>query len=150
MERRLRDWAARYGDRARIVTGVPHDDVPAYLNAMDILCAPSQTTPRWREQLGRMLIEAFACGVPVVGTNHGGIAELVEPGVDGLLVPPGDPAALASALGAILSDPAAGRRLGEAGREKVARAFTPAVHLAGLHSLYHEAIDRLAHTRGAA
>src|SRR5262249_9806875 len=69
MEGALRDWAHRWGDTVRIVTNVKHDQVPAYLNAMDILCAPSQTTPRWREQLGRMLIEAFACGVPIVASD---------------------------------------------------------------------------------
>jgi len=67
MEPELRKWGARHGDKVRILR-VAHDDVPAYVNAMDILCAPSQTTPSWREQFGRMLVEAFACGVPVIGT----------------------------------------------------------------------------------
>src|SRR5262249_46578700 len=67
LEGELRDWAAKYADdRVRVVTGVPHDAVPPYLCAMDMLVAPSQTTRRWREQLGRMLIEAMACGVPVI------------------------------------------------------------------------------------
>src|SRR5262249_6787421 len=56
----LRAWARRHGDQVRVCTDVGHDAVPRYLNAMDVLCAPSQTTPRWREQFGRMLIEAFA------------------------------------------------------------------------------------------
>jgi hypothetical protein len=49
---------ARYGDRVR-ETAVSHDDVAAHLNAMDVLCAPSLTTDAWREQFGRMLIEAL-------------------------------------------------------------------------------------------
>jgi glycosyltransferase involved in cell wall biosynthesis len=60
------------------VTGVAHARVPAYLNAMDILCAPSQTTTHWREQLGRMLIEAFACGVPVLASDSGEIPFVVK------------------------------------------------------------------------
>ena len=59
------------------MTGVAHDDVPEYLNAMDLLCAPSQTTARWREQFGRMLIEAMACGVPVVASRSGEIPYVV-------------------------------------------------------------------------
>jgi glycosyltransferase involved in cell wall biosynthesis len=54
-----------------VQTGVPHDEVPAWLNAMDILCAPSRSTPRWREQFGRMLIEAMACGVAVIASDSG-------------------------------------------------------------------------------
>jgi len=73
----LRSWAARYRDRVAIVTNVQHDDVPAHLNAMDVLCAPSRTTPRWREQFGRMLIEAFACGVPVIASDSGEIPFVV-------------------------------------------------------------------------
>src|SRR5262249_40118575 len=47
MEEWLRRWAACHAERVRIVTGVSHDDVPPYLNAMDLLAAPSQTTPKW-------------------------------------------------------------------------------------------------------
>jgi glycosyltransferase involved in cell wall biosynthesis len=71
LEPALREWAARYDDRVRIVTDVAHDQVPAYLNAMDLLCAPSQTTSGWREQFGRMVVEAFACGVPVISSDSG-------------------------------------------------------------------------------
>jgi glycosyltransferase involved in cell wall biosynthesis len=73
----LQAWAAKRPEAVRIVTGVAHADVPAYLNAMDILAAPSQTTPRWKEQLGRMLIEAFACGVPVISSDSGEIPYVV-------------------------------------------------------------------------
>jgi glycosyltransferase involved in cell wall biosynthesis len=76
LEPELRKWAKGHGDRVRILR-VPHDDVPAYLNAMDLLCAPSQTTPSWREQFGRMLVEAFACGIPVIGSDSGEIAKVL-------------------------------------------------------------------------
>ena len=54
-----------------------HDEVPAYLGAMDVLVAPSQTTWHWKEQFGRMLIEAFACGVPVIGSDSGEIPYVI-------------------------------------------------------------------------
>ena len=60
---------------------------------MDLLCAPSRTTPRWREQFGRMLIEAMACGVPVIASPSGEIPYVV--GDAGVLVPEGDPDGLA-------------------------------------------------------
>jgi phosphatidylinositol alpha-1,6-mannosyltransferase len=98
----MRAWAERYTDRVRIVTGVPHSGVPAYLNAMDVLCAPSVSTERWKEQLGRMLIEAFACGVPVIASDSGEIPHVV--GNAGLIVAEHDEGAWHSALEAILAD----------------------------------------------
>src|SRR5262249_36571637 len=77
MEGRLRNWAADRGDNVRLCTDVRHAQVPRYLNAMDILCAPSQTMPNWREQFGRMLIEAFACGVPIIGSDSGEIPYII-------------------------------------------------------------------------
>jgi glycosyltransferase involved in cell wall biosynthesis len=67
---------------------VAHDQVPAYLNAMDVLAAPSQTTPRWKEQLGRMLLEAMACGVPVLASDSGEIPHVLADA--GLVVPEAD------------------------------------------------------------
>jgi glycosyltransferase involved in cell wall biosynthesis len=93
---------ARHPSRVRIVTGVAHDDVPAYVNAMDLLCAPSRTTPTWREQFGRMLIEAMACGVPVLASSSGEIPHVL--GEAGILVPENDPAAWTSAIERLLSD----------------------------------------------
>jgi glycosyltransferase involved in cell wall biosynthesis len=103
MEGELRRWAAEQGGRARVVTGVPHAEVPAHLNAMDLLCAPSRTTPRWREQLGRMLLEAFACGVAVLGSDSGEIPHVV--GGAGEVLPEGDPSAWSAALDRLLGDP---------------------------------------------
>jgi glycosyltransferase involved in cell wall biosynthesis len=84
MEAELKQWAKPYGDRVRICTDVNHDDVPIYLNAMDMLCAPSQTARNWREQFGRMLVEAFACGVPVIGSDSGEIPYVI--GDSGIVV----------------------------------------------------------------
>ena len=101
-EETLRAWADGFRDRTAIATGVRHDEVPAYLNAMDVLCAPSRTTPRWKEQFGRMLAEAMACGVPVIGSDSGEIPHVV--GDAGLIVPEGDVGAWTAAIGRLLSD----------------------------------------------
>ncbi len=100
----LRQWADRHGDRVRVCTGVSHEQVPAWLNAMDMLCAPSQTAPLWREQLGRMLIEAFACGVPVVGSDSGEIPHVI--GEAGLVVGEADVLGWVEAVGGLLESPA--------------------------------------------
>jgi glycosyltransferase involved in cell wall biosynthesis len=115
MEGRLRAWAAGRGDRARVVTGVAHGEVPAWLNAMDLLCAPSRTTARWREQLGRMLVEAFACGVAVVGSDSGEVPHVV--GDAGVVVGEDDVAAWSAAIDALLRD--GGRRAELAARGRV-------------------------------
>ena len=104
MEAELKSWATQKGDRVRVITGVPHDLVNGYLNAMDVLLAPSQTTPRWREQFGRMLIEAFAAGVPVIGSDSGEIPFVI--GASGVVVPEADEHRWLIALQNLLESPA--------------------------------------------
>jgi glycosyltransferase involved in cell wall biosynthesis len=69
------------------------------------------------------ILEAMAAGLPVVSSRVGGVPELVVDGETGLLVPPGDPEALAVALGRLVADPGLRRRLGAAGRERTQRCF---------------------------
>lgn len=126
LEQSLRDWAARYPGNARIITGVKHSDVPAYLNAMDVLCAPSQTTHRWREQLGRMLIEAFACGVAVICSRSGEIPHVV--GTAGLVIGEKDEAEWAASITRLIEDAAFRDDLAGRGLEKArARYAWPVV-----------------------
>ncbi|HVA80769.1 MAG TPA: glycosyltransferase family 4 protein [Candidatus Binataceae bacterium] len=125
MEDRLRQWARAYPDRVRIVTGVNHDQVPAYLNAMDLLCAPSQSTPRWREQFGRMLIEAFACGVPVIASDSGEIPNVV--GEAGVIVAENDRDAWLTAIGELLENPTQRVRLAGLGLERAPDFSWPVV-----------------------
>jgi glycosyltransferase involved in cell wall biosynthesis len=87
----------------RLCTDVKHNDVPQYLNAMDILCAPSQTMPNWREQFGRMLIEAFACGVPVIGSDSGEIPYVIQD--TGVVVGEKDESGWVEALSDLLESP---------------------------------------------
>jgi len=76
------------------------------------------------EGLGVVLLEAMNFGVPVVASEIGGITDIVEPGVSGLLVQPGDAAALAGALKRLASEPALAARLGDAGRRRLRERFT--------------------------
>jgi glycosyltransferase involved in cell wall biosynthesis len=121
MEGALRGWAAGHGDRVRIVTGVGHGDVPRQLNAMDLLCAPSRTTPRWREQLGRMLTEAMACGVPVVGSDSGEIPHVI--GDAGVVAPEDDAPAWSAAIDTLLAGPARRAELASRGLARVRAEF---------------------------
>ena len=74
-----------------------------------------------------------------MGTDHGGLPELIEPGVDGDLVPPGDVAALAASLNRFTADPSGSFQMGVAARRKVEERFSPADHLARLDEVYDEA-----------
>jgi len=121
LEASLRTWGERQGDRVRVVTGVPHVRVPRALNAMDVLCAPSQTTPRWKEQFGRMLAEGFACGVPVVTSDSGEIPHTA--GDAGRVLPEADVESWASALAELLESPERRRELSARGRERAMTRF---------------------------
>jgi glycosyltransferase involved in cell wall biosynthesis len=77
MKKSLEQWGRKRSEQVRFVSAT-HDEVPAYLNAADILCAPSQTMPNWREQFGRMIIEGFASGLAVVGSDSGEIPYLIR------------------------------------------------------------------------
>jgi glycosyltransferase involved in cell wall biosynthesis len=121
LESDLRAWAARWPGRVAIATTVTHDDVPQWLNAMDMLCAPSMTSDRWREQFGRMLIEAFSCGVPVVASSSGEIPYVV--GDAGLIVAEGDASSWRDAISSLLNDEGARRTLGERGRRRAVAEY---------------------------
>jgi glycosyltransferase involved in cell wall biosynthesis len=116
LQEALARWAAPHGARVRIITGVRHDEVPDYLNAMDVLCVPSRTTPGWREQFGRVLIEAFACGVAVVGSDSGEVPHVIDEA--GLVVGEADEAGWVGALTRLLDDRALRREYGERGRAR--------------------------------
>jgi glycosyltransferase involved in cell wall biosynthesis len=121
LEGELRAWGERFPGRVRVVTGVPHAAVPAHVNAMDVLAAPSQTIPRWKEQLGRMLLEAFACGVPVVGSDSGEIPHVIADA--GRVVGEADRARWAAALAELLDSPARRADLAARGRARAEAAF---------------------------
>jgi glycosyltransferase involved in cell wall biosynthesis len=95
------------------------DDIPDLMAGADIFVMPSRS-----EGLPMALIEAMAAGLPVVASSVGGIPEVVEHGVHGLLVDPEDPAALAEAIAILSSDPALRARMGRAGHHRVKARFS--------------------------
>jgi glycosyltransferase involved in cell wall biosynthesis len=105
-------------------------DVPAHLAAADVLAAPSRN-----EGMGRVLVEAMALGVPVVGSAVGGIPDVIEDGECGRLVAPGDAAALAEALADLGADAALRAKLGAAARPR-AEAFSTDVAAAAIGAIY--------------
>lgn len=121
LEPAIRAWSRRHGDDVRVETGVAHAEVPAYLNAIDVLLAPSLTTGRWREQFGRMLIEAFACGVPVVASDSGEIPHVVAGA--GVLVGERNHDAWVSAVEGLLADAPRRADLSRRGRDRAVSRF---------------------------
>ena len=107
----LQRRARPLGGRVHFTGFVPHVQVPAVLQHVDLLVLPGLY-----EDLSSALIEAMAAGLPVVATRVGGTVDLVHHGVNGLLVAPRDPAALAAAISQVLADPAAAARLSAAAR----------------------------------
>ncbi len=89
-------------ERCRFVGAVPYDSVSDYLNAMDVLVLPSRTTAHWKEQFGRVLVEAMGCRVAVVGSDSGAIPEVI--GNADQIFHEGDADALASILNRLAAD----------------------------------------------
>jgi phosphatidylinositol alpha-1,6-mannosyltransferase len=103
-EQSIRDWVQRRGWANRVrVKSVAHHEVPQILPVVDLLLAPSLTTSGWREQFGRMVIEAFACGVPVIASDSGELPYLL--GDSGWVVPEGNATALAIGIKDALDSP---------------------------------------------
>lgn len=107
------------GAVVRLVPAVPHGEVAAYYRAADVVAVPSRTTRGWAEQFGRVAAEAMASGVPVVVSDSGELPHVVGDCGGGLVVPEGDPRALAAALATLLADPPRRRALGAQGRAGV-------------------------------
>lgn len=83
-------------ERLHFLGSIPHPELPHYFSMLDALVLPSRTTPVWKEQFGRVLIEAMACGIPCIGSNSGAIPEVIGPA--GRIFPEGDTAALAACI----------------------------------------------------
>ena len=134
----LRAQAAQLGiaERVEFVPQVPSSEVPAWLARLDALAVPSLTTPTWKEQFGRVIIEAMAAQVPVVGSVSGEIPRVI--GDAGLVTPEGDPAALAVALQGLLDDESRRRALATAGRARALAEFTWAGVAQQYHGLYEQ------------
>ena len=106
-------------------------DIPEIMRGLDCFVLPSRA-----EGISNTILEAMACAIPVVATRVGGNAELVEEGVTGLLVPAGDPAALAQAIVAYFENRALAHQHGWAGRKRVEENFALDSMVDSYHQLY--------------
>jgi glycosyltransferase involved in cell wall biosynthesis len=112
----------RIADRVVFDKPIPSVQMPAYLTGLDALVLPSRTRPNWKEQFGRILVEAMACGVPVVGSTCGEIPQVI--GDAGLIFPEEDAGALRDALARIQRDDDLRRELAQRGRARVLANYT--------------------------
>jgi glycosyltransferase involved in cell wall biosynthesis len=133
----LRGLARNLGIEQRVVFTGFRDDVAGELADLDILVHAS-TLP---EPFGQVVVEGMAAGLPVVATDAGGPVELIEPGRNGMLYPPGDAPALAGVLRRLADDAELRSRLGAAAHETAA-AFTPEAIAQRLDEVYAEVMRR--------
>ena len=112
------------GNRVAFAGQIPSVRMPEFYRELDVIAVPSRTLPNWKEQFGRVIIEAMACGVPVIGSDSGAIPDIV--GSAGLIFPEGDETALADRLCTILQDEALRSWLAAEGRARVVEKYTHA------------------------
>jgi glycosyltransferase involved in cell wall biosynthesis len=136
LEASLRDEIIRRDLTRQVQLAGFRADLPRIVPALDLIVHPALA-----EGLGVALIQAAAAGVPIVGARAGGIPEIVRHDENGLLVEQGDAAALAAAMRRLLADEPLRRRLGDAGRDLVARQFTFDRMVAGNLEVYRELLE---------
>lgn len=134
---RLRALAADLGITDRVAFLGQRSDVPSLLPGFDVFTMASLAEP-----FGLVTVEAMAAGVPVVATRTGGTPEIVTDGVDGVLVEPGDPAALAHGVNALLADPERAATMASAGRTRAFDAFDIARYVTQIEDLVTEMAGR--------
>jgi glycosyltransferase involved in cell wall biosynthesis len=132
LRQQLADLAGDLGLKSRVHFLGFQSDASALMRLLDVLVVPSLT-----EGSPLVTLEAMAAGVPVVASAVGGIPDQIRQDKEGLLVPPDDTAALGDALLALLRDPDHARRLGEAGRRRVASRFNHATMVRQIEDVYH-------------
>ena len=132
LQQRVQDLGI--ADQVSFLPAVPSGQVPRHLRELDVLVLPSITTPSWKEQFGRVLIEAMACQVPVIGSDSGEIPVVV--GDAGLVFREGDVVDLRDKLTALANDIGLRERLARAGRQRVLARFTQARIAEETYSLY--------------
>lgn len=120
----LQQRAAQLGleEYVRFIPECPLEALPQFMNSIDLLALPSRTTPTWKEQFGRVIIEAHSCGTPVIGSTSGAIRDVIGRG--GACFPERNPAALAACVVDLTRDPARLHEAGVAGRRQVLERYT--------------------------
>jgi glycosyltransferase involved in cell wall biosynthesis len=118
--------------------------MPEVLNEMDVLVLPSRTGQYWKEQFGRVLIEAMACGVPVIGSDSGGIPAVI--GEAGLIFPEADVAGLRDALLKLRNDPLSRQRYIHKGLSRVSGEYAVPVVADRHRRLFRSVMGGSAHS----
>ena len=134
---RLRVQAERLGISDRVHFLGWREDAVAVINALDVLVSASEEEP-----FGRVVIEAMACGKPVISFRCGGPVEIVRHNETGLLVEPYDTEAMAEAMAGLLADRDRAAEMGRAGREIARREFSADAHVANIEALYERLLNR--------
>ncbi len=119
-------------ERVRMTGSVAEHQIIDLMRGADLFVAPSHAEP-----LGVVYMEAMAMGVATIGTAAGGVAEIIDSGVDGLLVPPKDPDALANAIQSLIDDPQRRQQIALAGRASVVKNFDARIGAATLYERLH-------------
>ncbi len=125
-------------DHVRFVPPRPLEELPEVFNAMDVFALPSRTTPSWKEQFGRVIIEAHACCVPVIGSTSGAIPDVIGEG--GLTFPERDPQAIADVILTLAKDPERCREMGLTGRREVEQSYTWQRVAERMYDVYRELV----------
>jgi glycosyltransferase involved in cell wall biosynthesis len=129
----LEQWAAAHKVAHRVVFTGRRDDIPAVTASLDVAVLPS-----WREAQGLSILEAMAMSRPVVASDVGGIPEMIEDGVTGLLVEHDNPVALAAAITRLLKDRAWAARIAKAGHDLVHERFCIELMVKAIEQIYDE------------
>jgi glycosyltransferase involved in cell wall biosynthesis len=139
---RLRQLAAEHLIADRVVFADFVEEPYALLATMDIFALPTLM-----ESFGMAAVEAMAAGLPVVASNVGGVPEVIDDDIDGMLVAPGQPAALAAVLGCLIADPRLRARLGADAAQGAARRFTLTAMADATAAVYDAAFDAVRDAR---
>ena len=122
LERRARDRGI--ANQLHIVPPTNQSDLAPVLAACDVIVMPSLSYPGWKEQFGRLIIEALACGTPVLGSDSGAIPEVIEQTKGGLIFPEGDPRALMGLVSDLRKNPSRLKELATRGLAATRENFT--------------------------
>ncbi|MCR4407857.1 MAG: glycosyltransferase family 4 protein [Anaerolineae bacterium] len=128
-------------DRVSFEEQISSLQIPAHLRRLDVLVLPSRTRPNWKEQFGRVLVEAMSCGIAVIGSDCGEIPRVI--GEAGLVFPEGDVEALRDCLARLRGDPALRAELGRRGRARVLAHYTQAQVAAQTYAVYREILGHI-------
>ena len=140
----LRELAMNLGVSDRVTLTGHRSDVPQVMAALNVLCHAAIDP----EPFGRVVIEGMAAGRPVIASAAGGVLEIIEPGVSGLLVPPGNSQALSEAMTYLWQNPALAAALAAAGRQRVETRFTLDQYLDGVQAVYEAVMTQVDRTGG--